>query len=427
MGVIIFAHRSGDIGLAEWLTLFTLSLTPLVAHLIAGAPPPTYLDRSKPKWHEIIGHYNPTSILWRYFAIMDRRTRAKCWNSSHLAATNASFWTNSGWNGSEEMIERSRPFRLREPEGTRIGLGSVSAITTLIVTLQGVQALHDLVTGMDGGYAVTISISTIYFPLAIFGLLRLPAALWITNDFIYNDHRTVEQPLLMRSRANSDLVANPSKYEPSANELLDTSTSASYNQFHPTKSWRGILPRSFFAIAIIGVWLLTLFSCSPWTSLKNNGGGYTGTAFAMSLLYFIMMSVTMVTMGIYVLRRRTTSTIIPCIGSKWYKIYTMFIFASMLAVFIIAAIESRRTPCGKYTTFPTLNDATPNLCGRSSYVHSSSLEGAFAAAVRLREEGDIVNVTSFDGWCRFDTIGKAKTYFAFPNYSNSTNSTTGVS
>lgn len=105
----------------------------------------------------------------------------------------------------------------------------------------------------------------------------------------------------------------------------------------------------------------------------------------------------------------------------------MFIFASMLAVFIIAAIESRRTPCGKYTTFPTPNDATPNLCGRSSYVHSSSLEGAFAAAVRLREEGDIVNVTSFDGWCRFDTIGKAKTYFAFPNYSNSTNSTTGVS
>ncbi|KAH8661507.1 hypothetical protein BGZ60DRAFT_87713 [Tricladium varicosporioides] len=426
MGVIIFAHQSGDIGLAEWLSLFTLSLTPLVAHLIAGAPPPTYLDRSKPKWHEIIGHYNPTSILWRYFAITDRRTRAKCWNSSHLAATNAAFWTTSGWNGSEEMIERSQPYRLREPEGTRIGLSSISAITTLIVTLQGVQALHDLIAGMSGGYSVTISISTVFFPLAIFGLLRLPAALWITNDFIYNDHRTVEQPLLMRSRANSDLVANSSKYEPSINELLGTSTNEAYSQFHPIRSWRGILPRAFFAIAIIGVWLLTLFSFSPWTFLTNHDGVFTGTAFAMSLMYLAMMSVTMVIMGMYLLRRRTTSTIIPCIGSNWYKMYTMFIFASMLVVFVIAALESRRTPCGKYTTFPATNDATLNLCGRSNYLNSLSSTSPFAVAIRLREEGDLLKVVSVNGWCHYDSIGTAKTFFSYPNYSNSTNITTRV-
>lgn len=50
-----------------------------MVHIIVGVPEPVYLQRALPKWHDIIGFYNPTTILWRYFSLVDRRIRAKQW------------------------------------------------------------------------------------------------------------------------------------------------------------------------------------------------------------------------------------------------------------------------------------------------------------------------------------------------------------
>lgn len=58
-----------------------------------------------------------------------------------------------------------------------VQLLSSSAIKTVVViTFQGVQAIHALFLGVSDGnsFADTVSIRTILFPLTTFGLLRLP-------------------------------------------------------------------------------------------------------------------------------------------------------------------------------------------------------------------------------------------------------------
>lgn len=90
-GVLPFTYQASGILFVEWINLFTLCLAPLIVHIVAGVPSPVYLSNPRPRWHERLGHYNPTSILWRYFSVIDRRTRSKACNSANMAASNANF------------------------------------------------------------------------------------------------------------------------------------------------------------------------------------------------------------------------------------------------------------------------------------------------------------------------------------------------
>lgn len=74
-----FEYQSYNIPFDEWITLFTLSLAPLLPHIAAGVPLPSLLidnKKARPSWHDKICLYKPTSIRWRYTAITDRRIRA---------------------------------------------------------------------------------------------------------------------------------------------------------------------------------------------------------------------------------------------------------------------------------------------------------------------------------------------------------------
>jgi len=68
--------QSGGIAVSQCMSLATLCLAPLIAHIIAGAPEPTYFSRRRPKWHERMCIYSPLSTLWRYAAMTDGRIRA---------------------------------------------------------------------------------------------------------------------------------------------------------------------------------------------------------------------------------------------------------------------------------------------------------------------------------------------------------------
>jgi hypothetical protein len=105
-----------------------------------------------------------------------------------MAANCALFWTSNGWDGSEEMMLKSRAFCTRVPSLRRITFISISAATTLIVTIQGVQSVYSPVQGFfDGNYAVSLAFDSIFYSLAFLGLMRLPAALWLTEDYSYMD------------------------------------------------------------------------------------------------------------------------------------------------------------------------------------------------------------------------------------------------
>src|SRR6266699_343086 len=125
-----FTYQSAGISFAEWISLLTLCLAPLFAHVAAGAPPPSFLTplRHYPKWHDRIIHFNPTSILWRYYAITDRRSRSRAWTPYQMAVANALFWTPTGWDGSETMVENGRKFCTQAPESRHVTLASWAAV-----------------------------------------------------------------------------------------------------------------------------------------------------------------------------------------------------------------------------------------------------------------------------------------------------------
>lgn len=128
--------------------------------------------------------YNPTTILWRYLAIVDRRVRRRNWTAADMAASNAYFWTDDGWDGSEEMMVRSHAFCARTPSHNQTELLSTESLKTIIATLQGVQAITVMVRGVlatngvgNQAFKSVIAMDKIFYPLASFGVLRLFAAL----------------------------------------------------------------------------------------------------------------------------------------------------------------------------------------------------------------------------------------------------------
>jgi hypothetical protein len=65
-------------------------------------------------------------------------------------------------------------------------ISTVSALKTLVVTLQSIQAAYDLEKGISlGRYALSVALPDIFRPVAITGLFRLPASLWLTDDYSY--------------------------------------------------------------------------------------------------------------------------------------------------------------------------------------------------------------------------------------------------
>jgi hypothetical protein len=142
---------------------------------------------------------NPTTIYWRYYAIRCRRARKlKAWGGKETAATSAIFWVNDKekWDGSEEFITKSKEFLANGPSTKKfIPPLSISALQTLLVTLQGVQALYILGKGIRlGGFALVVSLASIFQPLAIAGLFRLPSAAFLTDDFHYRTREPNEDP-----------------------------------------------------------------------------------------------------------------------------------------------------------------------------------------------------------------------------------------
>lgn len=88
------------------------------------------------------------------------------------------------------MIGKSQNFCVVSPESTRTSLLSQTTVKTLVVTLPGLQALLSLVGGLAGNEALGewqkgLSIESIFFPLSLLGLLRLFAAPWLTEDYVY--------------------------------------------------------------------------------------------------------------------------------------------------------------------------------------------------------------------------------------------------
>lgn len=188
--ILPFSLNSECLSLTEIVSLLTLCLAPLITHIASGSASVSYLVNDRPQWYEKACHYNPTSILWRYAAITDRRIRATSWDKSDMAVSNAIFWTSRGWDGSEEIASIAGAYCFRLPQYCRAEILSSAMFKTVLTTAQGVSALYwivyHLVDSNDTDSFISLAgVDNIFMPLALFGLLRLCAAAWLTDDYAY--------------------------------------------------------------------------------------------------------------------------------------------------------------------------------------------------------------------------------------------------
>ncbi|KAK8128141.1 hypothetical protein PG984_009249 [Apiospora sp. TS-2023a] len=353
-------YQSQDISFTKWVTLLTLGLAPLIAHILAGTPRASYLSKRRPKWHEQFVHYNPTSILWRYAAIADRRIRARNWGRADIAAANAIFWTSEGWDGSEAMVDRSLPYCTHIPDHARIAVFSGEMVKTLVVTLQGTQTVFALTSSLasglyNDGFDRSMAVDFIFSPLAFIGLLRVFCALWLTDDFNYS----TKNP----AHPTTELLQISPGYEPtrrnSMDSLIDSPSDAlllSGHRYRSTSLWYSRAFRAFYLLLLLVMLtaaLMFLIGFSP-TDMRFPTIGFTATSFTVLLFYIFLLAATSVICGVY-FAAGSSSTVIPCISAPWYKAYTAAIMTLGLVALVISCLETRETPCGRFTTEPGRN------------------------------------------------------------------------
>ncbi|RYN63157.1 hypothetical protein AA0118_g4669 [Alternaria tenuissima] len=350
-----FVHFTSDhpgLDLGKLLSLWTLALAPLIAHVIAGAPEPIYLCAKPPRWIDYAVFWNPTSIVWRYFVIFDRRIRAKNWNREILASSNALFWTTNGWDGSEDLIIEGRKYCIRLPPRSHAELLSKSFVNAVIATLQGVQALYELL--LVENFNNNMNLATVFLPLALIGLIRLPSALWITDGFAYNhydinlNNKRASEVTTTTKAGYHELITVPLSGDDTPKWPPLTSDDTSYAEFRPRTSIHGYVARIIFLTPLLGMVGLTVFF-TYW--MTKDGGYITGTGL-FSLMFWFTFSLGSAFVFIFnFARAQDRTTVVPGVSTLWYRLYSAILFLLMLALLITASIETKETWCGKFTVW----------------------------------------------------------------------------
>ncbi|KAH6655916.1 hypothetical protein BKA67DRAFT_562160 [Truncatella angustata] len=401
-------HQSQNISLDDWITLLTLCLAPLLAHIFSGAPEPSYVCSTRPKWHDRICFYNPTTIIWRYMAVVDRRIRARVWTPLDMAASNALFWTTKGWDGSEQMIVDASIYCTYLPEHPRLQIISTEALKTTITTLQGLQFMYRYIPGTPGYLGDRyFAVDSIFTPLACFGLIRLLAAAWLTGSFAYTPRPIarvdldLSQLMSLGKRCSFDSLQE-NHY--GVDDLKPRYYELSCRRSRSIRVLNIVLLTSCWFTNVVCFILIPTFSANPHI--------YTVTDFLTSVFYFIMSTMTFAVCTFY-LSRGHTMTIIPCISRPWYKAYTIGLAVMLLVLVIVACIETRKVVCGKFTSVSAFYaNADPCLAEASTIIQldaNSNTLSAFGITLKTGKEGSATLLdegfwyVNFSGTC----LGKA--------------------
>jgi hypothetical protein len=274
-----------------------------------------------------------------------------------MATANSIFWAAQGWDGSENMALSAAPYCTRRPEHARVAVMSYQTIKTVVITLQGAQALYQLFGNAFHSSLpslMSLSVDGIFLPLAVVGLLRLVAALWLTDDLAFTEHDGVQLAIHTCPQTGGSVPAFGTG-RLSMDSLIEQvhaskcEVSAAAAQFREVSCRESRIFRAAFYFPLLLIWGMCLFGFSLAFVIHKSP---TMTAVLILLLYLQLFTGTVIVLGYYLMRGRTTTTIIPCAAAAWYKIYTLWIMAWAVLLLVVACIETRNTPCGRYTTIP---------------------------------------------------------------------------
>jgi hypothetical protein len=312
-----FDYISTSVPAAQWLNLLTACLAPLVVHIAAGVPSPTIIGGNesleKPPWSERLPHFNPGSIIWRYYAIVDRRLRSKSWSREELAATNALFWDGEHWDGSEAIMIRSKNFPSKLPNSTHVDFLSGSTLATITMTIQGAYSVFIVLT-----YGSTNSLADFFAPLAVIGMFRLQSAFWLSNEGAYLPFANWDSPIMT------------TPFEARVSEEL-----------YSARGRRGVVFRSWWICSMAGLAGYDLFSCiKPLITTWAPGHCLSASNMLQRVFYTVLTVGAFTIHSFYVLRGQSRTTLIPCIQTMWYKIYTYLLILLALLGVTFSAVET---------------------------------------------------------------------------------------
>ncbi|KAE8151518.1 hypothetical protein BDV25DRAFT_138753 [Aspergillus avenaceus] len=374
-----YADKASTLKLEDWVSLLTLCFSPLIAHILSGIPTVVRRCPNAPSWLDTLCLYNPTTILWRYLAIADRRARFRHnWNAADMSASNAVFWTSRGFDGSEEMMWQSRAFCARVPPRSHTKLWSTDSIKTLITTLQGIQAFAVLIRGIlalagigNQPFSATIAMNSIFYPLSVFGLLRLFAAPWLTEEYSYTEHESYEtatppvpqstDPLLSQqtSRGADNSGANMEQGLPGHKAFHDSSMTivdqSPVMHVPQNRFPLSVVLRTAYVVLIIAILAISVCYVIPYEGAQQLLllPVSSSSLWLLAAVYILFSFITIVLFVVYLIRcGHRTTTVIPCIGSWWYRGYSLIFLASVIAMIVLSGIFTRRTACGQLTVFP---------------------------------------------------------------------------
>jgi hypothetical protein len=391
--IVLFTHQCQHITFQNWFDYITLCFAPLIAHIVGGVSSPITIpsDSKSPPWSTCIPHYNPISVVWRWYAIADRRFRAYNWDAADMAACNAVFWDSekARWDGSEEVMLRSRAWLIKVPKQTYVPFLSASSLTTIILTLQGIQASLIIFSFLDPDhkYKVGQGLPNVFIPIAILGLMRLPAALWLSDDYGYLDvaqkagdsgrnaaetsavtmedvgDRLLElEPRTSKhSNAVSTTIVSPLSI---ALSNLSELTTTDKRRLRSSHSPLGLVYRIWWFLSITG--LLGAAAVATSHPVWGNSRSFRYVALShllVNIWYFVISTGTMLITSTYIFLGRTTSTLIPCIHATWYKVFTVILAAMAVVVVVVSALESRQLYNGDLSTLPEFQcNKTTGFC-----------------------------------------------------------------
>jgi hypothetical protein len=385
--IIIFTYQSYTISLQNWFSYFTVCLTPLAAHIFAGVssittfPPFLPLARrseEQPPWHALLPHYNPISIVWRYYMIVDRRVRlgGRHWTPSTLACSNAVFWDprRREFRSGPDLLISTERYLTRIPASTHVELISGSAILSYILAFQTSQAIIWIVDSFQ--HPKDLGLPFIFYPLGCLGAARVIAAIWLSSDYSYggsweeDGHITIVQSsgieMAESYRRNDSITADSEatiQHVPSQTQEMCDTRQILQDILAPKSSPRGILFRIFWMLTFFPILITSATVTSRWFWATNSHNPYYSYShIVVNVMYFITTTFAVIIHAYYIFSGQTDNTVIPCIGKWWYKAFTAFLGVMGLLSVVLACLETRTTMSGTTTSTPEFVCANRTVC-----------------------------------------------------------------
>lgn len=289
-----------------------------------------------------------------------------------MAAANASFLYVKGWSSSEANLDQQLGI-LRQPPSNRIAIFSISMLGSLIVVVQGLQALYEVAVTAKHGFMLTQGVGATFTPLAIVSLFRLMSAPWITQDFAFVDKKDYDDDRDILPTNETDQAERQGDDHPQGIQMQSLSHGTEVDGdnrdetpedipiqpvFKNQRYWASILLRFGILASVAAIFIGQCFHIigHPFGCRQSVSG------LIMHFLYHIMSTVMLVLFTVYLTCGKGQDTMIPCINSMWYLIYTVIWYAFAVAVITVNALEMRRTSCGVYSTFPPSSRLDEELC-----------------------------------------------------------------